>query len=92
MAVAEARALAELDPVDAATPGRGAAAQARTRLTAREGEVLRRLTEGQSDKEIAAGMGISRRTASRQVAALRARLGASSRAAAVAIAMRDLLV
>jgi predicted ATPase/DNA-binding CsgD family transcriptional regulator len=62
------------------------------RLTPREWEVLRLLAAGQSDKEIAAALFISSRTASAHVAAIIAKLGVSSRAAAAVIAARDLLV
>jgi DNA-binding CsgD family transcriptional regulator len=58
-------------------------------LTPREREVLRLLCAGHADKEIAAALGISRRTASNHVAALRAKLDAPSRAALAAIAVRD---
>jgi predicted ATPase/DNA-binding CsgD family transcriptional regulator/Tfp pilus assembly protein PilF len=55
-------------------------------LTTREVEVLRLVAEGQADKEIAAALAISRHTASKHVAALRAKLAAPSRTAAVAVA------
>jgi DNA-binding CsgD family transcriptional regulator len=61
-------------------------------LTEREKDVLRLLVRGLSDKEIAAALGVSRRTASSQVAAIRAKLDAPSRSAAAAIAVRDRLV
>jgi excisionase family DNA binding protein len=61
-------------------------------LTSRERDVLRLLVDGLSDKEIAAALGISRHTASNHVTAIRDKLGAPSRAAAVAIAIRDELV
>ena len=61
-------------------------------LTAREQEVLRRLASGMTDKEIAAALGVSRRTVSSHVEAIRAKLEAPSRTAAVAIAVRDRLV
>ena len=61
-------------------------------LTPRERDVLRLLVEGHSDKEIAAALGIGRRTASTHVATIRAKLGAPSRSAAAAIAARDRLV
>ncbi len=63
-----------------------------SRLTPREREVLRLLSAGHADKEIAAALGISRRTASNHVATLRAKLAAHSRAAIAAIAVRDGLV
>jgi predicted ATPase/DNA-binding CsgD family transcriptional regulator len=61
-------------------------------LTPREGEVLRWLVRGWSDKEIAAELGIGLRTVSTHVAAIRGKLDAPSRGAAIAIAMRDSLV
>jgi DNA-binding NarL/FixJ family response regulator len=61
-------------------------------LTVREREVLRLLVLGWTDKEIAAELGIGRRTVSTHVATLRAKLGAPSRSAAAAIAARDRLV
>ena len=61
-------------------------------LTQREGEVLRLLVDGWSDKEIAAALGMSRRTASGHVAVIRAKLNAPSRAAAAAFAVRDRLI
>ena len=61
-------------------------------LTPREREVLRLVVEGRSDKEIAGALFISRPTASKHVAAILAKLGAPSRAAAVGVAVRDRLV
>jgi DNA-binding NarL/FixJ family response regulator len=49
------------------------------------------LAAGRSDKEIAGELYISARTASSHVAAIIAKLGVSSRTAAVALALRDLL-
>ncbi|MCD6029379.1 MAG: hypothetical protein K0S78_1553 [Thermomicrobiales bacterium] len=86
-AIAEALALAR--PVDAARPERLSTLAG---LTVRERDVLRLLVGGMTDKEIAAALGIGRRTASSHVEAIRAKLDAPSRTAAVAIAMRDRLV
>jgi DNA-binding CsgD family transcriptional regulator len=89
-AIAEARAI-----LAGSTPRRHSRATSRTRarqslpLTEREREVLRLVVEGLSDKEIAAALGISRSTASDHVAAIRAKLGASSRAAASVLAVRN---
>jgi non-specific serine/threonine protein kinase len=87
-AVAEALALSVLDPAGADSRLPSSA----LRLTAREREVLREMVGGLSDKEIAAAMGITRRTASNHVAAILAKLGAPSRTAATTIAIRDHLV
>ena len=63
-----------------------------TGLTSREREVLRLLVDGQSDKEIAAALGIGRRTVSNHVATIREKLDAPSRTAAAALAVRDRLI
>jgi DNA-binding NarL/FixJ family response regulator len=61
-------------------------------LTARELEVLRLLTAGQSDKEIAAALSISYRTATNHVSNIFTKLGIGSRSAAAAYAVRQGLV
>ena len=61
-------------------------------LTRRELDVLRLLTEGHSDREIAARLYISRRTAATHVAAVLRKLDVTSRAAAAAFAVRNGLV
>jgi two-component system nitrate/nitrite response regulator NarL len=61
-------------------------------LTAREREVLRHLAEGASTREIGEALFISPRTASTHVENILRKLGASSRAAAVAYALRNGLV
>lgn len=58
------------------------------RLTPREREVLRLVTEGRSDREIADTLFVSRRTASTHVATILAKLGVPTRAAAAAHAVR----
>jgi DNA-binding CsgD family transcriptional regulator len=58
-------------------------------LTARERDVLRLLVDGLADKEIAVTLGISHSTVSDHVAAIRAKLGVPSRAAATALAVRS---
>ena len=63
-----------------------------TRLTAREREVLLLLAQGRSDREIADALFVTRRTASKHVSAILAKLGVSSRATAAAISHRDHLV
>jgi DNA-binding NarL/FixJ family response regulator len=50
--------------------------------------VLRLLAQGRSDKEIAAALFVERRTASKHVSAILAKLGVPSRAAAVALAFK----
>lgn len=57
-------------------------------LTPRELEVLRLLSEGQSNKEIAATLGISERTARTHVSRILAKLGLSSRTQAALWAAR----
>jgi DNA-binding CsgD family transcriptional regulator len=66
-----------------------AAPEELTRLTARERDVLGLMAEGQTDKEIAAALFVTRRTASKHVSAILAKLGVPSRAAAVAVAARS---
>jgi DNA-binding CsgD family transcriptional regulator len=61
-------------------------------LTSREQEVLRLLILGWADKEIAAELGIGRRTVSSHVTTILGKLGVPSRTAAAAIAVRDRLV
>ncbi|CAA9560673.1 MAG: hypothetical protein AVDCRST_MAG49-2527 [uncultured Thermomicrobiales bacterium] len=57
-------------------------------LTPRETAVLSLMTAGQSDREIAAALSISRRTASNHVAAILAKFGVPNRAAAATQAIR----
>jgi DNA-binding NarL/FixJ family response regulator len=57
-------------------------------LSPRELEVLRLLVGGVTDKEIAAAIGVTRRTASKHVAAILAKLEVESRTAAVAVALQ----
>lgn len=60
----------------------------RPRLTPREREVLRLVAAGRSNKEIAAKLRVSERTAKFHVTAILNKLGAENRAQAVAIAAR----
>jgi non-specific serine/threonine protein kinase len=84
-AIAAATMLAcEVTAADAGHPGEGPVG-----LTMRELEVLRLLAAGRSDKEIAATLFISRRTASHHVAAIRHKLGVRSRSEAAIRALRD---
>jgi NarL family two-component system response regulator YdfI len=59
---------------------------ARTGLTDRELEVLKRVAQGERSKEIAARLGISERTVKAHLASIYNKLGVDSRAAAIAIA------
>ena len=61
-------------------------------LTPRERDIVRLLVEGRSDKEIAATLGIGRRTVSWHLGTIRGKLEAPSRSAVAAIALRDHLV
>jgi DNA-binding NarL/FixJ family response regulator len=61
-------------------------------LTPRELEVLRLVVDGRADKEIAAALGMGRRTASKHVESILAKLGVSSRGAAAVAAVRHSLV
>ena len=82
-----------LDETLAAPPAAAAAGSpAGVGLTRREAEVLRLLAAGRTDREIAAALFISHRTAQGHVARLFAKLGVSTRAAAVAAALRAGLV
>ena len=58
-------------------------------LTPREQEVLELLAEGHSNREIAAKLFIAPKTASVHVSNILAKLGASSRTEAAAIAYRE---
>jgi len=64
----------------------------RQRLTAREREVLRLVANGKSNKEIAAKLRITERTAKFHVTAILNKLGAENRAQAAAIAAERHLV
>lgn len=64
----------------------------RERLTTREREVLRLLAAGESNKEIAAKLGITERTAKFHVTSIFTKLGAENRARAVAIAAEKHLI
>ena len=75
----------------AAATGSGLVTAARG-LTARERDVVRLLVAGDTDKEIAAALGISRRTVAFHVVAIRRKLAAPSRTAATAIAVRNGLI
>ena len=59
------------------------------KLSSREGQVLALLAQGAANKEIARELGISERTVKAHVTSIFNKLGASSRAEAVAIALRS---
>jgi non-specific serine/threonine protein kinase len=61
-------------------------------LTRRERDVLRLLVDGQSDREIADALFVTRRSASKYVSAVLGKLGVTSRTAAATVALRDSLV
>jgi non-specific serine/threonine protein kinase len=73
-------------------PGSRGFSAKESRLSAREQDVLRLLTMGRSDRQIADALFITRRTASKHVSAILSKLGVPSRAAAIALAIRDGLV
>jgi DNA-binding NarL/FixJ family response regulator len=58
-------------------------------LTARQAEVLRLVTQGMTDRQIAAELVLSEKTVGRHLENIFARLGVSSRTAASAIALRQ---
>ena len=64
-------------------------AQGASVLTARETEVLRLIAEGLANKEIAHRLGISEHTVKFHVSALLGKLGAASRAEAIALGIRQ---
>ncbi len=73
-------------------PAGGARAAVASPLTPREREVLAMMAEGLGNKSIARRLGISDHTVKTHVAALFAKLGASSRTEAVAVGVRRGLV
>jgi DNA-binding NarL/FixJ family response regulator len=64
----------------------------RTRLSAREAEVLRLITEGRSNTEIAAALEISEQTVKNHVSALLEKLGVENRIQAAVYAVRHGLI
>jgi DNA-binding CsgD family transcriptional regulator len=81
-----------LDLAPPAASGRAPAAaqvgRAAFRLTRREQDVLERLTVGRTNREIAADLFISEKTASVHVSNIKSKLGANGRAEIAAIAVR----
>ena len=88
-----AAAVAEALAIDAPTNAKGSkTARAPFGLTPREREVLRRLVEGKTDRQIAEALFVSRRTVTTHTSSLFAKLGVSSRTEAAALAVREGLV
>ena len=83
---------AEVDLARAESIRAGTGVRGQHGLTPRELQVLRRLATGESNKAIAARLGVSRRTVDRHVSNLYAKLHVSSRAAATAYAYEHELV
>jgi predicted ATPase/DNA-binding CsgD family transcriptional regulator len=93
LSAAVAEATEANNPVASSLPESPLASKAeRLGLTPRESEVLRLLTEGLSDREIAAALFLSPRTVGWHVTHLLAKLAVQSRAAAAAAAIRRGLV
>jgi DNA-binding CsgD family transcriptional regulator len=86
-AVAEVREVIAIPPDIPLPPG-----QHPDELTSRERAVLRLLMEGRTDREIAEALSISHRTVNGHVAHVLAKLGAETRTAAAAIAIRNGIV
>jgi len=84
----EGRALAVEDAIAAARAVLQEAEEPMDALSPREREVLDLMMDGASDEEIANILFISRRTASKHVASILEKLGASNRTAAVSLAIR----
>jgi DNA-binding CsgD family transcriptional regulator len=86
------RHIVRLEPgVAAAEPGIGPPEQVRM-LSARESQVLALLTQGASDREIARSLGLSPATVQTHVRNAKSKLGARTRAHAVAIAIQRGLI
>jgi DNA-binding NarL/FixJ family response regulator len=73
-------------PAGAAPAGAGAAPYG---LTTREHDVLGQLVSGRTNKEIAAALGITEKTASIHVSHILAKLGCATRTQAVGVALSD---
>ncbi|MFN8514789.1 MAG: helix-turn-helix transcriptional regulator [Thermomicrobiales bacterium] len=67
-------------------PPRGPTPPPRSRLTAREAEVLRLVAQGLTDPQIAARLFLSRHTVNSHLKAIYAKLGVNTRAAATRLA------
>ncbi|MGN6031796.1 MAG: helix-turn-helix domain-containing protein, partial [Thermomicrobiales bacterium] len=84
----EGRALAVEDAIAASRAVLQESEEPMDALSPREREVLELMMDGASDEEIANVLFISRRTASKHVASILEKLGASNRTAAVSLAIR----
>jgi non-specific serine/threonine protein kinase len=89
LAAATAEVMAVLDRAEGRAAAPGPAPGDGDALTRREREVLRLLVAGLTDKEIAHALGVRQSTVSHHVAVIRRKLGAASRTAAVAMAVRS---
>jgi excisionase family DNA binding protein len=89
LAAATAEVMAVLDRVAGCVAAPRPAPSDPEALTRRERQVLRLLVAGLSDKEIAHALGVRQGTVSHHVGAIRCKLGAASRTAAVAMAVRS---
>jgi LuxR family maltose regulon positive regulatory protein len=78
------RAAALLRSIELSGKVNGAKASSTLRLTPREVEILRLVAQGQSDKEIAASLGLSGHTVHRHISNVLTKTGLPSRSAAVA--------
>jgi DNA-binding CsgD family transcriptional regulator/tetratricopeptide (TPR) repeat protein len=76
----------------AAVPATGSASGPKAPITSREREVLRLVAQGLSDRRMAVRLKLSEHTIHRHVSNILTKLGASSRSAAVALAVRDSLI
>ncbi len=59
-----------------------------SRLTPREADVLRLLATGMTDRQIAAALSVSRKTASNHVSSILRKIGAATRTGAASYAVR----
>jgi predicted ATPase/DNA-binding CsgD family transcriptional regulator len=82
--------LADTANLAADAPGNGTIAH--PGLSPREGDVLRLVVQGRSDREIAEALFIGRRTVQTHVENILAKLGVANRAEAAAVAVRDGLI
>ena len=80
------------EAADALVHAMAAPAETRTALTRREGEVLELMAEGLTNTEIADRLVVSLSTVKTHVSSVIAKLGASTRTEAAAIAVREHLV